>query len=128
MTSPYKRRRPPLLLKLWVYRRLVALALALGMLLWFVVINNTAVTVYFPFGLGQISSTSGIIMLLGALGGAIVTGLAIALVLAIHRAQANREPASSAGRGLADPIDDRPPPDYAAKTPEGFSDAPWSKG
>jgi uncharacterized integral membrane protein len=128
--SPYKRRRPHLLLNLWVYRRLVVLALVLGLMLWFIVINNTAVTVYFPFGLGQISSTSGIIILLGALAGSIVTGLAMTLVLAIRRTQAgrDRELAPKGKGGLADEIDDRPPPDYAARTPEGFSDAPWTRG
>jgi uncharacterized integral membrane protein len=127
-TSPYRRRRPHLVLRLWLYRRLVAVALVLGLLLWFIVINNTAVTVHFPFGLGQISSTSGIIMLLGALAGSIVTGLTMAVILTVRRAQAGREPVPSPGGGLADEIDDRPPPDYAAKTPEGFSDSPWSRG
>lgn len=130
MTSPYKRRRPHLLKNLWIYRRLVVVALVLGLMLWFIVINNTAVTVYFPFGLGQISSTSGIIILLGALAGSVVTGLTMTLVLAIRRAQAgrDRDPSAPRGGGLADEMDDRPPPDYAAKTPEGFSGSPWSRG
>ncbi|MBX6316148.1 MAG: DUF1049 domain-containing protein [Isosphaeraceae bacterium] len=124
MTSPYKRRRPRLLRNLWVYRKLVLAAILLGLMLWFVVINNVQVTVYFPFGLGQITSTTGIIILLGAIAGSLVTGLIITLVLAVrhYRTQAGEpEPPAS-----ADLLDDRPPSDYAAKTTEGFSDAPWS--
>jgi uncharacterized integral membrane protein len=126
MSYPYKRRRPHLIRNLWVYRRLVALAAAFGLMLWFILINNTAVTVYFPFGLGEISSTSGLIILLGALAGSVVTALALALVLAIRRVRTGREGEPSRAPDLADEIDDRPPPDYAAKTGEGFSDARWS--
>lgn len=130
MGSTYKRRRPQLLLNLWIYRRLVLLALVAGVTLWFIVINNTAVTVYFPFGLGSISSTSGLVILLGALAGSVMTGLAITLVLAIRRAQGGRErqPGRSEAPAMADVLDDRPPHDYAARTPEGFSDAPWTNG
>lgn len=123
MTSPYKRRRPQLLRNLWVYRRLVALAMVLGLLLWFIVINNTPVTIHFPFRLGEISSTSGIILLLGALAGSLATALAMTVVWTLHRARRLRQPGAPP---MADEIHDRPPPDYAAKTPEGFSDSPWS--
>jgi uncharacterized integral membrane protein len=126
MGYPYKRRRPQLVRNLWVYRRLVALAMAMGLILWFILINNTSVTVYFPFGLGQIRSTSGLILLLGALAGSVVTALAMTLVLAIRRVRAGRGAGQDVAPGLADELDDRPPPDYAAKTTEGFSDAPWS--
>lgn len=130
MNSPYKRRRPHLLLNLWVYRRLVVLALVLGVMLWFIVINNTPVTVYFPFGLGSISSTSGLVILLGAFAGSVVTGLVMTLVMTIRRSSLVRgeEPDRSAAPRRADDELDRPPTDYAARTPEGFSDARWGKG
>jgi uncharacterized integral membrane protein len=126
MNSPYRRRKPQLLLNLWIYRRLVALAMAMGLTLWFIVINNAKVTIYFPFGLGEITSTSGLILLLGALAGSIVTALAMTLILTVRRLRAAREQDPGAKPGRIDEIDDRPPPDYAAKTTEGFSDAPWS--
>src|SRR5437016_3871078 len=93
MSSPYKGRRPSFLRNLWVYRRLVALAAVLGVILWFVLINRDPVTVWFPFRLGQISSTSGIVILLGAVAGSIVTALAMTgyWTLKRHRDRAEEE-------------------------------------
>jgi uncharacterized integral membrane protein len=127
MASPYKRRRPSLIRNLWVYRRLVLAAIVLGLLLWFIVINNQPVTVFFPFRLGQLSSTSGVIILLGALAGSLVTALIGTIVFAWRYYKGSR---SGPGEGGGDATlpEDRPPTDYAAKTTEGFSDAPWSKG
>lgn len=123
----YKRRRPSLVRNLWVYRRLVVAALVLGLLLWFVVINSTPVTVYFPFKLGAISSTAGIIVLLGAAAGSIITALVMTIVLAVRRYKSG-----SGDVGGFDPEptlpEERPPTDYAAKTGEGFGDAPWPGG
>ena len=125
MTSPYKRRRPSLVRNLWVYRRLVLAAVVLGLLLWFIVINNQPVTVYFPFRLGQISSTSGVILLLGALAGSLATALIGTIVFAWRYYKGGR---GGGAEGDSTLPEDRPPSDYAAKTPEGFSDAPWSRG
>ena len=52
MASPYKRRRPSLVRNFWVYRKLIALAMVLGLMLWFIWANNAPVTVSFPFRLG----------------------------------------------------------------------------
>lgn len=133
MASPYKRRRPSILGNLWVYRRLVLAAMVLGLVLWFIVINNTPVVVYFPFGFGEIHTRSGLAILLGFFAGSIVTGLIITVLFTLRR---NRLPGVDKGereegldpRGRDDWGDDRPPSDYAANTPEGFSDAPWNRG
>jgi uncharacterized integral membrane protein len=126
MTSPYKRRQPSLLRNFWVYRWLILLAFVLGLMLWFVVINNTRVTVYFPFRVGEITSRLGIVILLAALAGSVVTATAMTLVIAIRRHRtAAPEPKDVK---TADYAEDRPPAGYAAKTQEGFSDAHWSAG
>ena len=69
MTSPYKRRRPSILRNFWVYRRLVLVAMVLGLLLWFIWANNEQVTVAFPFRLGKVTSSVGVIILTSALVG-----------------------------------------------------------
>jgi uncharacterized integral membrane protein len=125
MASPYKRRRPSLIRNLWVYRRLVVAAMVLGLLLWFVVINSAPVTVYFPFRLGQISSSTGIVILLGAMAGSVITALVMTIVLALRRLKSQGSGYGDDPGGATLP-DDRPPTDYAAKTGEGFSDADWS--
>jgi uncharacterized integral membrane protein len=126
MASPYKRRKPSLIRNFWVYRRVVALAAVLGLILWFVMINNAAVDVYFPFGLGKMSSTSGLMMLLGVGAGSVVTALIFTVFLAIRGLR--RDPGARTDGDGHDVIDDeRPPSDYAARTEEGFPDAPWRK-
>lgn len=119
MTSPYKRRRPALLLNLWVYRYLIAAAIVLGVMLWFVLINNTAVTVVFPFGLGTIQSKLGIVILLAAAAGGIATALLMTLILAVRRLRSAPPRPDAEDEPLAD---DRPPADYASKATEGFPD------
>jgi uncharacterized integral membrane protein len=126
MASPYKRRKPSLIRNLWVYRRLVLAAVVLGLLLSFIVINNQPVTIYFPFRLGQISSTAGLILLLGAASGALITALVGTLFFAWRYYKGARSGPGGDEGGSSLP-DDRPPTDYAAKTTEGFSDAPWSR-
>jgi uncharacterized integral membrane protein len=122
--SPYKRRRPSLIRNFWVYRRLVALAVVLGVLLWFMLINNTEVTVSFPFHLATVQSTVGTVILISALVGSLVTGLSMTIIRAWrgYRGAASRpvdgEPPAP------DLPDDRPPPDYAARTTEGFPNFP----
>ena len=129
MTSPYKRRRPALLRNLWVYRQLVAAAVVLGVMLWFILINGTAVSVAFPFGLGKIQSTA------GPFDPAERRGRLLA-----DRADRGDLPGDPDGSGAPAAVtlgtttttplpaipDDRPPTDYAAKTTEGFSGTPWS--
>src|SRR5207248_3338133 len=109
MSSPYyKRRRPSLIRNFWIYRRLVALAIVLGLVLWFVAINSTEVTVFFPFRLGKVTSTSGLLLLLGAGVGSVVTALAMTLILAIRR---RRPPSAQTVRDARSELpDDRPPP------------------
>jgi uncharacterized integral membrane protein len=123
MSSPYyKRRKRSWVRNLWAYRRLVALAGLLGVILWFILINRDPVTVSFPFRLGQISSTSGLMILLGVAAGSGVTFLAMGIYLTLRPRAAGGETVDHDER-----IEDRPPSDYAAKTGEGFSDAPWTK-
>ena len=120
--NPYKRRRPSLILNFWIYRYLIATALGLGLLLWFIWINNEGVTVVFPFGLGQLASTSGVVILLSALAGSVLTLLVIALLLAIRKIRG-----ATARAAEEDPSalpEDRPPTDYASKTTEGFPGRP----
>ncbi|HWE35484.1 MAG TPA: DUF1049 domain-containing protein [Isosphaeraceae bacterium] len=119
MSSPYKRRRPALLRNLWVYRYLIAAACVLGVMLWFVLINNTAVKVVFPFGLGTIESKLGIVILLAAAAGGLATALLMTLTLALRRLRSGPPRVDDGG----DPFpDDRPPADYASKATEGFPD------
>ena len=122
--SPYKGRRPSLVRNFWIYRRLVGLAFALGLMLWFIWANDATVSVKFPFGLGVWKSTTGLVILLSALCGSVVTALAITLVYAWRRVRSRAaKPDEDASKPLED---DRPPPDYAAKTTEGFPESRWS--
>ena len=65
---------PQMIRNLWIYRRLLALAVLLGVALFFVLSNREPVKVSFPF-LGGIDSTSGIVMLVSAALGAAVCWL-----------------------------------------------------
>lgn len=123
MSYLYKRRRPSIVKNFWVYRRLIALAMVLGLMLWFIWANNEPVTVAFPFRLGSFSSSLGLVILLSALVGAIVTALTMTLVYTVKRRKSLR---LRGGDEPADLPDDRPPSDYAAKTTEGFPDSHWS--
>jgi uncharacterized integral membrane protein len=127
MGYPYKR-RPSLVRTFWIYRYLIAAAMALGLLLWFVLINNAPVTVYFPFRMGQLASTAGIVILLSTLAGSLATALVIALWLAVRKIQGSATQGQEAEAEGSTLIDDRPPTDYASKTTEGFSDANWTRG
>ena len=131
--SPYyKRRRKSLVRNLWVYRRLVALAIVLGLMLWFVLTNNERVNIGFPFGLGTFQSTTGLVILLSALVGALASGLALTIFWAIRtRGLLDRDddtaPIGSRPRGPSLTDDDLPPPNYAAKTGDGLNrDQPWN--
>lgn len=123
MSTPYKRRPSPLR-TLWTYRHLFAAAFVLGVLLWFVVINSASVAIAFPFGLGKLESTSGLLILLSAAVGALVGGLGVALGFTLHRLKSRPGDAEEGDESIL--RDDRPPSDYASKAPEGFDPTRWS--
>ena len=126
MPYEYKRRRPSIIRNFWVYRRLIGTAVVLGVMLWFIMVNHEQVTVHFPFGLGTLTSTSGIIMLLSALVGAVVAILITTVILTIRRMRRTQNPQRPLQiLHATTPTNDRPL-DYAAKTREGFSNAHWS--
>jgi len=130
MPYEYKRRRPSIIRNFWVYRRLIGTAILLGLMLWFIWANGDPVTVAFPFGLGKLSSTVGVVILLSALVGSLATILVTTVVIAIkriRRAQTSHDQHTSQDRPIPTNLQaDRPPPDYAAKTMEGFPNADWS--
>jgi uncharacterized integral membrane protein len=121
--SPYKGRKPSIVRNFWIYRRLIALACVLGLMLWFVWANDAQVTVSFPFGLGALTSRLGLVILLSALVGSVVTALGMTVYLALRRVQG--VPARGAVPDSNPLPDDLPPPDYAAKTEE-FPGSPLS--
>ncbi len=125
-SSYYKRRKRSLIRNLWVYRRLVALAVVVGLLLWFVLTNNERVTIAFPFGLGSFQSTTGLVILLSAMVGSLLTALTMTVLWAIWKARLERdETPENPTRPVND--EDLPPPDYAAKTGDGLTrEGPWS--
>jgi uncharacterized integral membrane protein len=123
MTSPYKRRRPSIVRNFWIYRRLVGLAVMLGLLLWFIWANNDPVSVNFPFRLGKFQSSSGLVILLSALFGSGATALLMTLALAWRRMNPAGGRAPEIGEGSL--TDDRPPPDYAAKASEAPAGENW---
>jgi uncharacterized integral membrane protein len=124
MPYQYKRRRPSIIRNFWVYRRLIGSAIMLGLMLWFIWANDAAVTVAFPFRLGHLNSTVGVVILLSASFGSLLTFLIMTLVMTMRRI---RGPQGTPDQPTTNHLDqDRPPPDYAAKTTEGFSNAPWS--
>jgi uncharacterized integral membrane protein len=124
MPYQYKRRRPSIVRNFWVYRRLIGTAVLLGLMLWFIWANDTQVTVAFPFGLGKLTSTTGIVILLSALVGSVATILVTTLVVALRRLRSAQVPQDQPNPNEV--VADRPPPDYAAKTTEGFPNAHWS--
>jgi uncharacterized integral membrane protein len=127
MAYQYKRRRPSLIRNFWVYRRLIGSAVLLGIMVWFIWANDAAVTVAFPFRLGHLSSTLGIVILLSALIGAIVTFLIMTVFMAVRKIRNTHGGTDAPAQELHEVGDDRPPTDYAAKTPEGFANSNWSK-
>jgi uncharacterized integral membrane protein len=124
MAYEYKRRRPSIIRNFWVYRRLIGTAILLGLMLWFIWANDAQVTVAFPFGLGKLTSTTGVVILMSALVGSVATILVTTLIFAIRRIRTTQTPHEPPN--LTEAVDDRPPSDYAAKTTEGFPNAHWS--
>lgn len=123
MAYQYKRRRPSIVRNFWVYRRLIGLAILLGLMLWFIWANDAIVTVAFPFGLGRLTSRLGLVILLSALVGSVATILVMTLVYTLRRI---KSPGGAPDTSVSDLAEDRPPTDYASKTSEGFTNAPWS--
>jgi uncharacterized integral membrane protein len=127
MASPYKRRKRSLVRNLWVYRRLVALAVVVGLLLWFVLTNNERVTIAFPFGLGNFQSTTGLVILLSAMAGSFLTAFTLTLIWALRRARPDLDEPLDPKPSRTSIDDDLPPPDYAAKTGDGLNrEGRWS--
>lgn len=126
MAYQYKRRKPSILRNFWVYRRLVGAAVLLGLMLWFIWANNAPVTVAFPFGLGAVSSSLGIVVLLSATVGSIVTILMMTVIYAIRKIRISQAEGLDGASTSPELGEDRPPSDYASKTTEGFSNAPWT--
>ncbi len=124
MAYQYKRRKLAIVRNLWVYRRLIATAALLGVMLWFMWANSRPAIVTFPFGLGEYTSTVGVVMLLTALVSSVATILVVTLIFALKRIRGPHSAPESAHR--TEKPGDRPPPDYAANTTEGFSNAQWS--
>ena len=127
MASPYRRRRPAVFRRAWIYRHVIVAAALLGLTAWFCWSNGQAVTVALPFGLGKIDSSLGVVILLSALVGSGVTILLLGVLYALRRLRTAGE-AADLVEAEGDLVDDRPPSDYASKTTEGFGEAPWSKG
>ena len=124
MGSPYKRRRSAGLARnLWVYRRLVLAAFLAGLLLWFILVNNQAVEVRFPFGLGPMKTSLGMAILLSASAGSVVTVLVATIVMTMRRFR--KGPGRDADADPSALPEDRPPSDYAANAKEGFPDSEW---
>ena len=123
MNSPYRRRKPSLIRNLWIYRYVIAIAFVMGVLLWFVVINNAEVQVYFPFGMGSLTSTAGIVILLSAIVGAVLAMMAMGLIFALRRLKAGASTSELESEGAV-LDDDLPPTDYASKAPEGLRRGP----
>jgi uncharacterized integral membrane protein len=124
MPYQYKRLRPSIIRNFWVYRRLIGTAVLLGLMLWFIWANDAQVTVAFPFGLGKLTSRTGIVILLSALVGSVATILVTTLVFALRRLRSSQAPHDPPNPNEL--AADRPPPDYAAKTTDGFPNSHWS--
>ena len=80
---------PRMIRNLWIYRRLIALAVLLGIAFSFVMSNRESVKVSFPF-LGELDSTSGIVMLVSAALGAAVCWLVMTFRHAMREARSQR--------------------------------------
>jgi len=123
MAYQYKRRRPSIIRNFWVYRRLIGTAVLMGLMLWFIWANDAQVKVAFPFGMATYESSLGIVILLSALCGSLLTVLGMTVFFALRKIRAGHPPAETPEADDAD--DDRPPTDYAAKTEEGIRNSRW---
>ena len=101
MAYQYKRRRPSIIRNFWVYRRLIGSAVLLGLMLWFVWANDAAVTVAFPFRLGHLNSSVGVVILLSAMLGSLMTFLVMTVVLAVRKIRSTQGASSPPARRRA---------------------------
>ena len=92
MAYQYKRLRPSIIRNLWVYRWLVGSAILLGLMVWFIWANDTPVTVAFPFRLGHLNSTLGVVILLSAIVGSLTTVLIMTVVRAARKIRGRKAP------------------------------------
>ncbi len=119
MAYEYKRRRPSIIRNFWVYRRLIGTAILLGLMLWFIWANDDQVTVAFPFGLGKLTSTTGVVILLSALVGSVATILVTTVIFAIRRIRTHANTRTiSPTRPNRPPT--APPPTTPPKPRKGF--------
>ena len=81
---------PQMIRNLWIYRRVLLLAVLLGVVLYFVATNNRPLTVSFPV-LGDISSTAGIVMLVSAALGAVGSWLVLTFRQAVRQARQEQQ-------------------------------------
>ena len=101
MAYQYRRIRPSIIRNLWVYRRLVGSAILLGLMLWFIWANDAAVSVAFPFRLGSLNSTLGIVILLSAIVGSLTTVLIMTVVWTTRKMRECAQPGRAAKRQRA---------------------------
>lgn len=142
-TSRYTRKRPSVVRTLWTNRHLLVAFFMIVTLVWFMIVNDVEVAVSFPLGLGGVTATSGMLVLGSFLSGAVTGVLAFAGILAWRKLRGgdsrgtaedeaptlkekSRDDFGSSRRSADREEEDLPPPDYAAKTPEGFSSARWN--
>ena len=78
---------PRMIRNLWIYRRVLLLAVVLGLVASFVWSNNEPVKISFPLVRLEISSTSGLVMLVSAALGAGATWLVLTFRLAVQSAR-----------------------------------------
>ena len=123
MAYQYKRRRPSIIRNFWVYRRLIGTAVLMGLMLWFIWANDAQVTVAFPFRLGTYQSSVGVVILLSALCGSLLTMLGMTVFFALRKIRGGQAPSEAVDTRDLD--DDRPPTDYAAKTEDGIRNSQW---
>lgn len=123
MAYQYKRRRPSIIRNFWVYRRLIGTAMLMGLMLWFIWANNEQVKVSFPFRIGTYDSSVGVVILLSALCGSLLTVLAMTVYFALRKIRSGQSPNDAVE--MRDLDDDRPPSDYAAKTEDGIRNSQW---
>jgi uncharacterized integral membrane protein len=93
---------PQMIRNVWIYRRLLALAVLLGVALFFVLSNREPVKVSFPF-LGGIDSRSGIVMLVSAALGASVCWLVMTFRHAMREARDQRVESDSEAKAGGSP-------------------------
>jgi uncharacterized integral membrane protein len=86
---------PQMIRNLWIFRRLVALAVIFGLALFFVMSNREPVRVTFPL-LGSIDSNSGWVMLISAALGAAASWLVLTFRFAWREARAEKQRAAEA--------------------------------